>query len=317
MKIFALFLLLAACSTPDRKPAGQSEIPPLNPRVFNPFIGPATVNVPGANRAGAKLYLPLDFAKKEQWPLVVLLHGLGGTADVQDQYLTMRYRVSARGFILLVPEGTTMPKGVKTPNGDDLSGKQFWNATDECCDFGNTKVNDVAFLSSLIAMVKEKYNVDPARVYLFGHSNGGYMANRLACEGLGLAGIASLAGGSFLDPSKCRLPVATPFLQIHAVDDGTIPYAPTPGVTGARDTITQWLTKNKCSGTARKGSRPDYVILVPGPDTEGETWDKCESGKPVALWTIRPHVADGHNAHVPYFHLNFTDDVLNFLLNAP
>ena len=43
-------------------------------------------------------------------------------------------------------------------------------------------MDDVAFLTLLVADVAKAYAVDPNRVYAAGHSNGGIMALRLACE---------------------------------------------------------------------------------------------------------------------------------------
>lgn len=315
--IIVFSILAAACATPPKREVATTPIPPKAfPHIANPFLGPFNVNPEGAKRAPAKVYLPLDFARKEQWPLVVLLHGFSGTADTEDLYLTLRFRVSARGFVLLTPDGTATPAGVKGADGRDLSGLQFWNATDFCCDFGKTAVDDVGYLNKLIRLVTEKYNIDPARVYLFGHSNGGFMANRLACEdGPTFAGIASLAGGSFASTEQCTQPKPIKYLQIHALNDKTIPYHDDPRFAGGSATVQQWLARNKCQGASRKTLHQDFLLLAPGNDTALEAWNDCESGKPVAFWTIQAHEGEHHDPHVPIFNLNFTDAVLSFLLN--
>ena len=55
--------------------------------------------------------------------------------------------------------------------------------------------------------MKAHYNVDPGRVCLIGHSNGGFMSHRFACDRADLvAAIVSLAGvptGS--DLGRCKL----------------------------------------------------------------------------------------------------------------
>ena len=44
-------------------------------------------------------------------------------------------------------------------------------------------------------MVKKEYEIDPKRVYIIGHSNGAFMAHRLAHDHSGtIAAIVSLAG---------------------------------------------------------------------------------------------------------------------------
>ncbi len=316
--ILSVSILAACAATPKRSIASGAEgskIPAVPFNLSKPFQGPILVGAEGFNRPAAKVYLPLQFATQEQWPLVILLHGFSGTADSEDQYLTMRYRVSSRGFVLLTPDGTITPKNTMAPDGKDLGGNPFWNATDFCCDFARTGVDDVGYLTKLIDVVKTKYNIDPRRVYIIGHSNGGFMANRLACEiGDQIAGIASLAGGSYADASKCRDPKPVPFLQIHAVDDATLAYdGGLPQYAGGKATIGQWLARNGCSANSQNTFIKDFVPAIPGNDTSMEAWRECNSGKPVALWTIKPHFEKYHNAHVPIFNLDFTAAVLDFL----
>lgn len=320
MKILLLTLLfLTACAssnTSTRNPNSTNSINEIGQQVLGTsYQGPFEINPEGYKRTKAKVYLPLQYDAKKSWPVIMLLHGFGGTIDIQDNYLTMRFRVSKKGFILVIPEGTPTPNGIKTPEGEDLSGKPFWNATDFCCDFGKTGVDDVTYLSRLLDEVKSRYSVDEKRVSLFGHSNGGFMANRLACEiGDKLNGMASLAGGSFKDGKLCRAPTPNKFLQIHALDDDRIPYTTHPEFAGGRETIDQWLTRNRCNAQSKKKNDVDYVFLIPGADTQEETWTNCKSGKKVALWTIKAHKAEKHNPHIPIFHLNFSDAVIDFLL---
>ena len=312
-------LFLSACSSaPQRHIASapeDSQVPMVPQVLAKPYQGPLLVEAQGHRRAPAKVYLPLQFASQESWPLVVLLHGFSGTADQQDQYFTLRYRVSGRGFVLLTPDGTLTPKGTLGQDGKDLGGNPFWNATDFCCDFARTDVDDVGYLRKLIDTVKLKYNIDPHRIYIFGHSNGGFMANRLACEmGAELAGIANLAGGSFADPAMCRDPKPVSYLQIHAPDDKTISYeSGLPQYAGGKPTIAQWITKNGCSEKARPTLNKDFVLAIPGNDTSMEAWSECSSGRTIMLWTIKAYEDKYHNAHVPIFNLNFTDAVLDFL----
>jgi len=42
--------------------------------------------------------------------------------------------------------------------------------------------NDIGYLAAIIEDVKSKYMVDEKRIFAFGHSNGGFMINRLACD---------------------------------------------------------------------------------------------------------------------------------------
>jgi len=326
--LIALSLLcLTACKTVyvveqgERAPRATSSTVtvPKAPTTPIPSLihGGTPIEIPmlKSERRPAKVYLPVQYANEKEWPLVVLLHGFSGSADSENHYLTMSARVSSRGFILVTPEGMVTPKNTLTPEGNDLGGNQFWNATDFCCDFAKTGVDDVLYLRSLIASLQTRYKVNPKKIYVIGHSNGGFMANRLACEmGEEIAAIANLAGGSFKDLQHCRQPVAIPYLQIHAANDPTVKFENVPEYAGGKETVNQWLNRNGCNKLdARTGITHDYLFLAPGKDVAVTTWPTCSSRKPVVQWLIKSFEAEGHNPHVPLFNLNFSDAVLNFL----
>lgn len=305
--------------SPRREPAsGPSSTFPVDTKMSALFYqGPLEINVDGATRTAAKSYLPIDHTMAKKWPLVVVLHGFSGTGEFADFYLGMRSRVSSRGFVLLSPEGTKTPAGTPAPPPEtgDLGGKQFWSATDNCCDFGGTGVDDSGYLQALIEKAKKAYNIDPNRVYLIGHSNGGFMVNRLGCDaGKTFAGIASLAGGTYKDLRNCRSPEAVRYLQIHAEDDDRILYGDHPEYSGAKATVGHWISKNGCSATPTQGPKHDFVWKIDGIDTSVQSWKNCRSKKIVELWTIKSHKGEFHNPHIPIFHFSgiFTEAVLDF-----
>jgi polyhydroxybutyrate depolymerase len=104
-------------------------------------------------------------------PLVVLLHGYGASAVLQDIYFGLSALAESRGFVLALPDGTL-----------DTSGRRFWNAGDACCDFGEAEVDDVGYLTSVLDELEASYAIDPKRVFFVGHSNGGFMSYRMACD---------------------------------------------------------------------------------------------------------------------------------------
>lgn len=300
-----------------RRPASleKSGVPEVSVLSSYSYQGPYEINPKGYDRKKAKIYLPTQYQESSDWPLVILLHGFSGTAVDQDNYLTLRFRASRRGFILLTPEGTITPNGTLAPDGTDLGGNQFWNATDFCCDFAKTGVDDVKYLKDLISYVKTHYKVNSKKVYLFGHSNGGFMANRLACELKDtFAGIASLAGGSMKLLADCQSPGLVSFLQIHAENDKTVLYKGATEYASGVETVGHWLQRNSCSTEVKRPKDQDYLFLIRGNDTKIQEWKKCAPGKEVSLWSIGAFEARGHSPHVPLFNLNFTESVLDFLL---
>ena len=160
----------------------------------------------------AFLVLPADHDPETPIPLVLSLHGFTSHLAQHDRYFGLSKRVNADRFALIMANGTRDPDG-----------KRFWNATDFCCDLHNTQVDDVKYLSGLLEEAATHIAVE--RIFVLGHSNGGFMSYRLACEGVpGLVAIASLAGTSFSDPSRCAFASPVSVLQIHGTNDKVIAY---------------------------------------------------------------------------------------------
>lgn len=123
-------------------------------------------------------------------PALVFLHGIGASGAAQDAlYLQLGDEAVARGWVFASPDGTV---------GAD--GRRFWNATDACCGGPRTGVDDVAYLDALLTDLASKAPIDPRRVAIFGYSNGGFMAERFACDRASrVAAFVAFEGGGELD----------------------------------------------------------------------------------------------------------------------
>ena len=105
-----------------------------------------------------------------------------------------------------------------------------WAGSDACCNLEQAakmnENNDAEYIVTAIEKVKATYpNIDANRVYVFGIATGGFMASRLACEKPDyFAGIASFAGATFADESKCKPTKGTTnFLGVHGTGDTVVP----------------------------------------------------------------------------------------------
>ncbi|TNV77524.1 hypothetical protein FGO68_gene13465 [Halteria grandinella] len=77
----------------------------------------------------------------------------------------------------------------------DQNGNRYWNAFPECCDFYGAGTDDAGYLAALMAEAKAKLSVDEDRIFFIGHSNGGFMVNRMGCQfSKHIAGIISISG---------------------------------------------------------------------------------------------------------------------------
>ncbi|MDE2745416.1 MAG: hypothetical protein OXI41_05455 [Chloroflexota bacterium] len=250
----------------------------------------------------ADLMLPTDRGD-EPLPLVLSLHGYQGEAEAHDWYFGLSARILGWEFALITPQGTT-----------DSRGYAFWNATDGCCNFHGSEVDDFAWLSRLVAEAREI--VDVSGVYVVGYSNGGFMAYRLACDGLdGLVAIASLAGSSFGDPERCADAPPVSVLQIHGSDDLDIPYAGTleyeGGYPGVVELINRWAARAGCDvASAVVLPSVDLEASVQGAETMvRQIRNGCADGITIELWTIEG--AD----HFPSFQDDWPDRLLRWLFS--
>ena len=117
------------------------------------------------------LIVPSTYDASVPAPLLIALHGFSQSGMKFENYLHIGPLAEKQGILYVHPDGTK-----------DRRGTRFWNATPECCDYQTPLVDDDAYIMSIIEMVSLKYLVDPDRIYLVGHSNGGFMVNRMACR---------------------------------------------------------------------------------------------------------------------------------------
>lgn len=224
-------------------------------------------------------------------PLVVLLHGYGASGSVQAAYLTLLAAVPTENFALAYPDGTL-----------DSSGRRFWNATDACCDFERRGLDDVGYIDAVIDDMRAQYNIDPRRVFLIGHSNGGFMAHRYACERADrIAGFVSLAGAAWSDPMRCAPSRPVAMLQVHGTADSVIRYPGGGGVISgagsypsARASTEQWATHNGCGALAATPETLDLESTVAGAETRVDRAAGCTAGG-AELWTLQG------GSHIPTF----------------
>ncbi len=249
----------------------------------------------------ADLITPEELTPGKQYPLVVVLHGFGATGFAQTAYFHVRTLVDADEALLIAPDGTLAPG----------SRRQFWNADQACCDFEGQNPDDVAYLGTLVEDISKTWPIDKNAVFVVGHSNGGYMAYRLACERADLiAGIVSLAGNASSMPASCTPSRAVSVLHLHGTIDTTVPFAGGGGFggIGAVASVEQWATHDGCGATRAPTVTLDLDTMVAGAETRGEATSGCPTKTGVELWTL-----DG-SGHIPIFNPPVAKTLLDWLL---
>ncbi len=230
----------------------------------------------------ATLALPAGHDPQTPLPLLMAFHGYSGYASMMDDFFEIPDRVNSKGFALVLPDGT--------PDDD---GNRFWNATGLCCGRTDTKPDDVAYLSGLMEEAMTLAAID--RTYLMGYSNGGFISYRLACESLpGLAGIASIAGSSFDDPTRCDGATPISVLQVHgdedeviSIDGGSNPDLGPGSHPAASELVARWANRAGCDMSPE--SLPAIGVSRFGNGTETTVTryrDGCRDGVTIEFWTV-------------------------------
>jgi len=257
-------------------------------------------------RGELPLTVPSSYSEDTPSPLIILLHGFGSSGARQDFYMGVSKLADSYGFLFIAPDGTS--------SGDNQN--RFWNATPACCDFSNTDVDDSSYLLNIINEIKSDYNIDPNRVYLIGHSNGGFMSYQTAYEHSDtIAAFASLAGASHNDERKAPdNPVHV--LQIHGSEDSTINYEggqnlnnPYPS---ALVSVSQWAIYNGCVDEGAEREIRDLDSGISGHESSVLLFAQgCMSGGSSELWTING------GSHIPSLSDTFSQQVIEWLYAHP
>ena len=224
--------LIVACEKAVEPPAAPP-IPPIEyPELFD-----LSINHDGVEREYL-LYVPEGYDETVSWPLVINMHGLGSDRYQQMVYSNFNSLADEYKFIVVYPQGL-----VAQQNGQSST---HWNA-----DFG-TGVDDVGFIDNMIEEIYLEFNINYAKVYSTGMSNGGFMSYTLACSlSDRIAAIASVTGSmTTIGIQNCDPGRQIPVMEFHGTADDVVPY---DGVIGAiipiPEVVNFWVANNGCSSS--------------------------------------------------------------------
>jgi polyhydroxybutyrate depolymerase len=161
-----------------------------------------TLTADGAKRE-YYVHAPAAYDAGRSWPLVLVLHGGGGTAAKMDKLTGMNAAADRAGFIACYPQGL----------------KRHWNDGRAVNARATEDVDDVFFLVAVVDAVRGEYNVDPKRVYACGISNGAMMAFRLAADRPDLVAAVAGVGGGVTDELVAEHPPQGPVPVMMVVGD--------------------------------------------------------------------------------------------------
>ena len=178
---------------------------------------------------------------KEQAPLVVVLHGYGGSIWRENPMVAAAKR---HGFAVCIPQGLRDPKG-----------KPSWNVGYP--SQAGWKQDDVKALCRIAQHVQKRHKLSRTNTFLTGMSNGGEMCYLMAFNNKqktfkAVAPIAGLTMEWMYSQLEAKRPI--PVMEVHGTADHTSEwggdlenkggwgaYMPVPLAVG------YWVAKNRCT----------------------------------------------------------------------
>jgi len=160
--------------------------------------------------------------------LVVVLHGgMGNAGRIEAQKseapLNMDAQAAQNRFVVAYLNGTAATR----MGGNMLA----WNAGGCCGQPAAQNIDDTAYITGAVAALEADYGIDPARVYVMGHSNGSMMAQKLLCETTVFAAGITISGPLDITES-CAAAKDHRILAIHGADDDNVPISGGRGTAG-------------------------------------------------------------------------------------
>ena len=243
------------------------------------------INFEGLSRS-YNLFIPDNIKSDTQLPLVVVLHGRTGTSQRMADLSDFNTRAEQHDFAVAYPQGL----------------QNQWNYLHGISGY-RPQPNDSEFLVKVIEQISNTHPVDNQRIFIAGISNGGFMAQRLACYAPEkFAAFASVAAGGYAHMDiACKPEQPVSMLYIHGTSDTKVPWN---GLTlkdsqGNQQAVTMpiaeslkfWSNHNQCGTTVNK---VEIIESGRSPGTQVRRFQstECANGAEMVLYAI---INGGHN----------------------
>jgi polyhydroxybutyrate depolymerase len=233
----AAALLLGACGSSDSPAAGTLAATPASASGCATGARAPATKVPGAP-LDTILRVPPATARGKRLALVLALHFATGSGAQMEQVTRLTPEARRAGFAVAYPSATS--GGV-------------WAGADE-----------IGAVTRTLQAIERAACIDPRRIYLTGISNGGGMANLLACRFPGrFAGVVEFAP-AVSGIGACRPSRPISMLEIHGSADPLVAYGPIPAFVAA------WARLDGCAATP--------VVAQVRPKVTRRRWHGCDGG---------------------------------------
>jgi len=211
------------------------------------------------------LHTPIADSPTHPLPLIVALHGSGMQGKEMAEKTALNQLADQVGAVVVYPDGL----------------KQKWNVS------GQAPEDNVAFVHTLIDQVQQSRSIDSRRVYVVGLSNGGILAQKLACEApkqiAAIATVAASLPNQFAAHCQTQQPI--PLLMVNGTADTIVPWqgGTSPDVRIGRNlsipsipsVLNFWQQHNACSSPPKVEQVSNVVEVT--------DYSSCKAGSEVML----------------------------------
>ncbi|MBN1473337.1 MAG: alpha/beta fold hydrolase [Syntrophaceae bacterium] len=241
------------------------------------------------------VYVPTSHGPQTPLPLVIMLHGGGGTARAAMWETGWAEKADKEGFLAVFPNAMARNPARRSSFAGN---PQLWNDGSDRFYSGQEAPDDVGFIAAMLDDLAARFTLDQRRIFISGFSNGASMSFRIAAElSHRVAAIAPVAGALWFDPPKFQRPVSMCYITgtadpLNLIEGGVPKLAtgagdharakPKPPV---RDSLRKWIKAFGCPDTAASisdagGVRMETYVLCMGTaevvyiavDGLGHTW---------------------------------------------
>ena len=247
-----------------------------------------TFTVTGKEPRTYYLNVSANYSKGTPLPLLLAFHSRTTNAKELLRSTSIGDFVNDMGFVLATINGS-------------VHEYSSWNAGTCCTPAIDFKEDDVELSSLIIDSISGTYSIDPNRIWAIGHSNGGMMSYRLACDLSDKISGVAIVGGALMDDS-CTPSKPVSLLHIHGDNDETIPF--TGGgkfdVPDIQTSVIKPNSKFSCDTAPNEIAAQVRVNQI--------VWN-CEHGAQTKLMN---YLDNGHE-----WRLTYTKEILRFLFAHP
>lgn len=168
-------------------------------------------------------YIPSTYDSKKALPLVLMLHGGGGTGRAAIWETGWAEKAESEGFVVAFPNAVP-PDSTRASHFS--SNPQLWNDGSGRFYSEQKAVDDVAFINATLDDLISRYAIDRRRIFVTGFSNGASMSFRVGAElSSRIAAIAPVAGACWLESIHLKRPVSMCYITgtadpLNLIDGG-------------------------------------------------------------------------------------------------